>query len=49
MIEAKEQAVRIQEKCANQPQLNLASWAELLNAETKRRLWKVLDTAFQKL
>ena len=49
VVEAEEQAVRIQEKCANQPQLNLASWAELLNAETKRRLWKVLDAAFQKL
>ena len=49
VVEAKEQAVRIQEKCANQPQLNLASWAELLNAEAKRRLWKVLDAAFQKL
>lgn len=49
VVEAEEQAVRIQEKYANQPQLNLASWAELLNAEAKRRLWKVLDAAFQKL
>lgn len=49
VVEAEEQAVRIQEKYANQPQLNLASWAELLNAETKRQLWKVLDAAFQKL
>ena len=48
VIEDEEQAVKIQKKCTNQPQLKVESWAELLKPESKRKLWKGLDNVFQK-
>lgn len=48
VIEREEQAVKIQKKCANQPLVNVASWAELNTPEAKRKLWKALDEAFQR-
>lgn len=48
VIEDEEQAVKIQKKCTNQPQLKVESWAELLRPESKRKLWKGLDNVFQK-
>ncbi len=48
VVEDKEQAVKIEKKCANQPQLKVESWAELLKPESKRKLWKGLDNVFQK-
>ena len=48
VIENEEQAVKIQKKCKNQPQLKVESWAELLKPESKRKLWKGLDNVFQK-
>lgn len=48
VIEDEEQAVKIQKKCTNQPQLKVESWAELLKPESKRKLWKGLDNIFQK-
>ena len=48
VIEDEEQAVKIQKKCTNQPQLKVESWAELLRSESKRKLWKGLDNVFQK-
>ena len=48
VIEYEEQAVKIQKKCTNQPQLKVESWAELLKPESKRKLWKGLDNVFQK-
>nr|WP_314739561.1 DNA polymerase III subunit psi [uncultured Haemophilus sp.] len=48
VVETKEQAVKIQKKCANQPLLTVESWAELSKAETKRKLWKALDTTFSR-
>ena len=48
VIENEEQAVKIQKKCTNQPQLKVESWAELLKPESKRKLWKGLDNVFQK-
>ena len=48
VIEDEEQAVKIQKKCTNQPQLKVKSWAELLRPESKRKLWKGLDNVFQK-
>ena len=47
VVEAEEQAVRIQEKYANQPQLHVENWAELLKSESKRKLWKGFDMAFK--
>ena len=47
VIEDEEQAVKIQKKCTNQPQLKVESWAELLKPESKRKLWKGLDMAFK--
>lgn len=47
VVEAEEQAVRIQEKYANQLQLHVENWAELLKPESKRKLWKGLDMAFK--
>lgn len=47
VVEAEEQAVRIQEKYANQPQLHVENWAELLKPESKRNLWKGFDMAFK--
>ena len=35
VIENEEQAVKIQKKCTNQPQLKVESWAELLKPEVK--------------
>ena len=37
VIEDEEQAVKIQKKCTNQPQLKVESWAELLKPESKRK------------
>ena len=48
VIEDEEQAVKIQKKCTNQPQLKVESWAELLKPESKRKLWEGLDNVFQK-
>ena len=48
VIEDEEQAVKMQKKCTNQPQLKVESWAELLKPESKRKLWKGLDNVFQK-
>lgn len=48
VVEAEEQAVKIQKKCANQPLLTVESWAELGKAETKRKLWRALDTTFNR-
>ena len=48
VIEDEEQAVKIQKKCTNQPQLKVKSWAELLKPESKRKLWEGLDNVFQK-
>ena len=48
VIEDEEQAVKIQKKCTNQPQLKVESWAELLTPESNRKLWKGLDNVFQK-
>ena len=48
VVEDKEQAVKIEKKCSNQPQLKVESWAELLKPESKRKLWKGLDNVFQK-
>ena len=47
VVEAEEQAVKIQEKYANQPQLHVENWAELLKPESKRKLWKGFDMAFK--
>ena len=47
VVEAEEQAVKIQEKYANQPQLHVENWAELLKTESKRTLWKGFDMAFK--
>ena len=47
VVEAEEQAVRIQEKYANQLQLHVENWAELLKTESKRKLWKGFDMAFK--
>ena len=47
VVEAEEQAVKIQEKYANQPQLHVENWAELLKTESKRKLWKGFDMAFK--
>ena len=48
VIEDEEQAVKIQKKCTNQPQLKVESWAELLKPESKRKWWEGLDNVFQK-
>jgi len=48
VIEDEEQAVKIQKKCTNHPQLKVESWAELLKPESKRKLWEGLDNVFQK-
>ena len=48
VIEDEEQAVKIQKKYANQLQLHVENWAELLKPESKRKLWKGLDNVFQK-
>ena len=47
VIEAEEQTVEIQKKCENQPQLNVESWQALMEAGTKRKLWKALDSEFK--
>lgn len=47
VVETEEQAVKIQKKCANQPLVNVASWAELSKPDVKRKLWKALDAEFQ--
>ena len=47
VVEAEEQAVKIQEKYANQPQLHVENWAELLKPESKRKLWKGFDMVFK--
>ena len=47
VVESEEQAVKIQEKYANQPQLHVENWAELLKPESKRKLWKGFDMAFK--
>ena len=48
VIEDEEQAVKIQKKCTNQPQLKVESWAELLKPESKRKVWKGVENVFQK-
>lgn len=46
VVESEEQAVKIQKKCANQPLVKVASWAELSKPGAKRKLWKALNEAF---